>query len=238
MNDEKKIALIIDCDNAKADAIYGIMEELSKYGETNIRRAYGNFAEKSSWGKDILHDYAICPVQQFPYTKGKNATDLAMTIDVMEILYKEDVDIFAIVSSDSDFTPLAMKLRAKAKYVIGFGEKKTPSPFIDSCNSFIYIDKFKKPTKEEAATNSIEKWDKNRLRGHTKIMNAIRKAIIEEMDDDGFAEASRVSNQINRLISLSPKNFGYGKWVQLIRATEYFEEGKNADGKTAFRIKK
>ncbi len=238
MNDEKKIALIIDCDNAKADAIYGIMEELSKYGETNIRRAYGNFAQKSSWGKEILHDYAICPVQQFPYTKGKNATDLAMTIDVMEILYKEDVDIFAIVSSDSDFTPLSMKLRAKAKYVIGFGEEKTPSPFIDSCNSFIYIDKFKKPTQKETATNSIEKWDKNRLRGHTKIMNAIRKAISEEMDDDGFAEASRVSNQINRLISLSPKNFGYSKWLSLIRATEYFEEGKNAEGRPAFRIKK
>lgn len=286
MNDEKKIALIIDCDNAKADAIYGIMEELSKYGETYIRRAYGNFAKKSSWGKDILHDYAICPVQQFPYTQRKNATDLAMTIDVMEILYKEDVDIFAIVSSDSDFTPLAMKLRAKAKYVIGFGEKKTPKPFISSCNEFFPIDEFNKPTEansatnsinkspkitkkeseinttnksekptkeknakntnqkskktpeEKASMNSIEKWDKNRLRGHTKILDAIRKAILEEMDDDGFAEASRVSNQINRLISLSPKNFGYSRWLSLIRATEYFEEGKNADGKTAFRIKK
>jgi hypothetical protein len=142
------------------------------------------------------------------------------------------------VSSDSDFTPLAMKLRAKSKQVIGFGEEKTPQPFIDSCNSFIYIDKFKKPTETDEATSNIEKWDRNKLRGHTKIMNAIRKAINEEAEDDGWALASKISQQINHLISLSPKNFGYAKWPSLIRATEYFEEGKNSKGQPVFRIKK
>lgn len=237
MDTEKKIALIIDCDNAKADAIYGIMEELSKFGETSIRKAYGNWKGSNPW-EEVLHPFAIQPVQQFPYTKGKNATDLAMTIDVMELLFTENIDIFAIVSSDSDFTPLAMKLRAKSKRVIGFGEEKTPPPFIDSCNSFIYIDQFKKPTETDAATNNIEPADRNKLRGDTKIMNAIRQAIMVEADDNGWALASKVSQQINRQISLSPKNFGYAKWQSLIRATEYFEEEKKSKGQLFFRIKK
>ncbi len=237
MNSENKIALIIDCDNAKADAIYGIMEELSKYGETNIRRAYGNWKGSNPW-EEVLHPFAIQPVQQFPYTRGKNATDLAMTIDAMEILFTENVDLFAIVSSDSDFTPLAMKLRAKSKQVIGFGEEKTPQPFIDSCNTFTYIDKFKKPTDSDDSTSTIEKIDKNKLRGNTKIMKAIREAINEKSDDDGWAEASAISQQINQLVRLSPRSFGYTKWAQLIRATEYFGERKNSKGQVFFKNKK
>lgn len=237
MSTENKIALIIDCDNAKADAIYGIMEELSKYGETNIRRAYGNWKGSNPWEK-VLHPFAIQPVQQFPYTRGKNATDLAMTIDAMEILFTENVDLFAIVSSDSDFTPLAMKLRAKSKQVIGFGEEKTPQPFIDSCNTFTYIDKFKEPTESDDSTSTIEKIDKNKLRGNTKIMKAIREAINEKSDDDGWAEASAISQQINQLVRLSPRSFGYTKWAQLIRATEYFGERKNSKGQVFFKNKK
>lgn len=236
MDSEKKISLIIDCDNAKPDAIYGIMEELSKFGETSIRKAYGNWKGNNPW-EDVLHPFAIQPIQQFPYTKGKNATDLAITIDVMEILFTESIDIFAIVSSDSDFTPLAMKLRSKSKKVIGFGEEKTPQPFIDACNSFIYIDKFKKPTDTDATTNDIKQQDRNKLRGNAKIMNAIRTAIKEEAEEAGWAVASKVSQQINRIISLSPKNFGYSKWQSLIRATDYFEESKNSKGQLVFRIK-
>ncbi len=237
MSTENKIALLIDCDNAKADAIYGIMEELSKYGETSIRRAYGNWKGSNPW-EEVLHPFAIQPMQQFPYTRGKNATDLAMTIDAMEILFTENVDLFAIVSSDSDFTPLAMKLRAKSKQVIGFGEEKTPQPFIDSCNTFTYIDKFKKPTENDDSTSSIEKIDKNKLRGNSKIMKAIREAIDEKSDDDGWAEASAISQQINQLVRLSPRSFGYTKWAQLIRATEYFGERKNSKGQVFFKNRK
>ena len=237
MNSENKIALIIDCDNAKADAIYGIMEELSKYGETNIRRAYGNWKGSNPW-EEVLHPFAIQPVQQFPYMRGKNATDLAKTTDAMEILFTENVDLFAIVSSDSDFTPLAMKLREKSKQVIGFGEEKTPQPFIDSCNTFTYIDKFKKPTESDDSTSTIEKIDKNKLRENTKIMKAIREAINEKSDDDGWAEASAISQQINQLVRLSPRSFGYTKWAQLIRATEYFGERKNSKGQVFFKNKK
>ena len=237
MENEKKIALLIDCDNARAEAIWGIMEALSNHGETSIRRAYGNWKQNSAW-EDKLHPFAIQPVQQFANTKGKNATDLAMTIDAMEILFAENVDIFAIVSSDSDFTPLAMKLRAKSKRVLGFGEKKTPQPFIDSCNEFVYVDGFRRPTENGGAADGVEKWDKKRLRSETRVMNAIRKAIDEEMDDDGWALASAVSQQVNRQIPLSPRNYGYVRWAQLVQATEFFETKKNSAGQLCFRLKK
>lgn len=240
MEIEDKIALIIDCDNASAEAIDGIMEELSKYGETSIRRAYGNWEINSTW-KTVLHPFAIQPVQQFPYTKGKNATDLAMTIDVMDMLYTENIDVFAIVSSDSDFTPLAMKLRAKGKMVIGFGEEKTPSAFIYACNLFVFTDKFKgmaeMATMGELA-NSSERYDKNMLRCDTRLMNAIRKAITECQGDDGWSLAATVSQLITRQISHSPKNFGYASWPKLIHATEYFEEGKTSKDQPAFKLKK
>ncbi|MCK9181326.1 MAG: NYN domain-containing protein [Fibrobacteraceae bacterium] len=236
MTTEKIIALVIDCDNAKADSIYGIMEELSKNGITNIRRAYGNWKGNNAW-EEVLHPFAILPIQQFPYTKGKNATDLAMTIDVMDLLYNEDIDVFAIVSSDSDFTPLTMKLRSKGKSVIGFGETKTPQSFIDACNSFIYIDQFKKPTEKEPEANQIDKWDKTKLRRNAKLMKAIQSAIEEEKDDDGWALGSSVSQLINRSISLSPRNFGYAHWATLIQAMEFFDERKNNAGQLQFRTK-
>ncbi|MCQ2125000.1 MAG: NYN domain-containing protein [Fibrobacter sp.] len=242
MESENKIALIIDCDNASAEAIDGIMEELSNHGETSIRRAYGNWENNSLW-KTVLHPFAIQPVQQFPYTKNKNATDLAMTIDVMDILYTENIDVFAIVSSDSDFTPLAMKLRAKGKTVIGFGEEKTPSAFIYACNLFVFTDKFKdsasgdEPYEDESA-NSVARYDKGQLRGDTRLMNAIRKAIQECQDDNGWALAATVSQLVSRKITHSPKNFGYATWPKLIHAMEYFEESKNSKDQPVFRIKK
>jgi len=237
MESEDKIALIIDCDNASAEAIDGIMEELSKYGETSIRRAYGNWEAGSLW-KTVLHPFAIQPVQQFPYTKGKNATDLAMTIDVMDMLYTENIDVFAIVSSDSDFTPLAMKLRAKGKMVIGFGEEKTPSAFIYACNLFVFTDKFKDAGDQDDPTNSVTRYDKGMLRGDTRLMNAIRKAIQESQDDNGWALAATVSQLVSRQITHSPKNFGYATWPKLIHAMEYFEESKNSKEQPVFRIKK
>lgn len=238
MDNEQRIALFIDCDNASVKAIYGIMEELAKYGETGIRRAYGNWHEKNAW-EEVLHDYAIQPFQQFPYTKGKNATDMAMAIDVMDTLYNEDIDVFAIVSSDSDFTPLAMKLRAKSKMVIGFGEEKTPSPFIHSCNLFVFTDKLDEISMEMGEMNhTVERYDKNKLRGDTQLMNAIRQAIDESKEEDEWALAAKVSLQISRRTSMSPKNFGYSTWPKLILATEYFDKRTNDKGQQQFKSKK
>ena len=139
MPNGKKIALLIDCDNVSHNSIEGVLEELAKYGMVNVRHAHGdwNNPSLSGWmGK--LHPYAIRPMQQFAYTKGKNATDSAMIIDAMDLLYSGNVDAFALMTSDSDFTPLVLRILESGMPVYGFGEKKTPQPFVDSCSPFIY----------------------------------------------------------------------------------------------------
>ncbi|VEP13303.1 hypothetical protein H1P_1930004 [Hyella patelloides LEGE 07179] len=134
---ESKIALLIDADNAPASKIEAIVSEIAKYGVANIRKAYGNWKSPGlkAW-EECLHEYAIRPVQQFDYTKGKNATDAAMIIDAMDLLYTQQLDAFAIVSSDCDFTPLVMRILTNGLKVYGFGEKKTPLPFVYACSTF------------------------------------------------------------------------------------------------------
>lgn len=141
MSEESHIALLIDADNCPAAKIEEILDELAKYGVINIRRAYGNWKSPGlkSW-EAVLHEYAIQPVQQFAYTKGKNATDSAMIIDAMDLLYSQKLDGFCLASSDSDFTPLVMRIRANGLKVFGFGEKKTPSPFVNACSKFLYLE--------------------------------------------------------------------------------------------------
>lgn len=141
MTHEAKIALLIDADNCPAAKVDEILDELAKFGVINIRRAYGNWKSPNlrSW-EEVLHDYAIQPVQQFAYTKGKNATDSAMIIDAMDLLYSQRLDGFGIASSDSDFTPLVMRIRANGLKVFGFGEEKTPKPFVKACSRFLYLE--------------------------------------------------------------------------------------------------
>lgn len=136
------IALLIDCENARPGSITGIFGELAGQGTINIRRAYGNWRKHVGW-EPKLHPFAIQPIQQFAYTKGKNASDMCMTIDAMDLLYTERVDCFALVTSDSDFTPLVYKLLSKGKVVIGFGENNPPEPFVKACSMFIHTDRFK-----------------------------------------------------------------------------------------------
>lgn len=140
-DDEASIALLIDADNCPAAKIEQILDELAKFGVINIRRAYGNWKSSNlrSW-EEVLHDYAIQPIQQFAYTKGKNATDSAMIIDAMDLLYTQKLDAFCLASSDSDFTPLVMRIRANGLKVLGFGEKKTPEPFVNACSRFLYLE--------------------------------------------------------------------------------------------------
>jgi len=135
MDKENKIALLIDCDNASSDAIESVLNELAKYGVANIRRAYGNWKNKRLKGwEEKLHMFAIKPIQQFSYTKGKNATDAAMIIDAMDLLYTQNLDAFALVTSDSDFTPLVMRILTNGLKVYGFGEEKTPDAFVNAYN--------------------------------------------------------------------------------------------------------
>ena len=141
VRNEARIALLIDADNSPASKIDVILTELSTFGVTNVRRAYGNWkkSELRGW-EEKLHEHAIRPMQQFDYSKGKNATDMAMTVDAMELLYTEKPDAFGIVSSDADFTPLVMHLRAKGAALYGFGAEHTPRAFVNACSRFMYFD--------------------------------------------------------------------------------------------------
>jgi uncharacterized protein (TIGR00288 family) len=147
------VALFIDADNAPSSKVADVLNELDKLGTVSIRRAYGNWAHGSlhSWRK-VLHEHAIQPIQQFDLIKGKNATDMAMTIDVMDVLYTKSVDVFCLMSSDSDFTPLIMRLRGEGKRVIGFGEAQSPAPFISACSNFHFVDAGAKPKPNSAPT--------------------------------------------------------------------------------------
>lgn len=182
---QARIALLIDADNSPASKIDVILAELAKVGVTNIRRAYGNWKKDGLKGWEaVLHEYAIRPIQQFDYSKGKNATDMGMVIDAMDLLYTDQPEAFGIVSSDSDFTPLVMHLKAKGAQVFGFGAKKTPMPFVNACSRFLYLenlgtapdaDEPEKPAKpEKAAAKSRRK-----TRGPAKDAKEPAVAVVE-----------------------------------------------------------
>ena len=231
------IALLIDCENAKADSIDGILSELAERGTINVRRAYGDWKRQGGW-EEKLHPFAIQPIQQFAYTKGKNAVDMCMAIEAMDLLYTEKVDCFALVTSDCDFTPLVLKLLSKGKSVIGFGESKTPEPFKKACSVFIHTDNFKEASAEDPLPAKGMRKSKNELRGDTELMNALRAAIEAMKGENGFAPMSRVGQYISNHSSLSPKNYGFSRWSDLIRATEYFEETSTEGNHPAFASRK
>ncbi len=191
---ESKIALLIDADNAPASKIDAILSEIAKYGVANIRKAYGNWKNPSlkRW-EDCLHEYAIQPVQQFDYTKGKNATDAALIIDAMDLLYTQKLDGFAIVSSDCDFTPLVMRILTNGLKVYGFGEKKTPLPFVYACSTFLYLETIDQAIDSETAkVNASVKKTGQELKQDTKLMNLLRGAVSSTQDDEGWSSLAKV----------------------------------------------
>ncbi len=218
---KERIALFIDADNAPAKKIDMIVSELAKYGVVSIRKAYGNWKKASIKGwEDVLHEYSIQPVQQFDIVKGKNATDMAMTIDIMDILYTKHIDAFCIVSSDCDFTPLVLRVLSEGKSVIGFGERKAPSPFVNACSRFLYLDDPAKP--EYNGSQGVKQMGKA-LKSDTKLMNLLRNAIDSEQDDDGWAYLGRIGSHISNQASFDSRNYGYKKLGDLIRAIDIFE---------------
>ncbi len=247
MHKEKEnIAMLIDVDNAPASKIEVILSELAKYGVVNIRKAYGNWKNPKSRGWEaVLHEYAIQPIQQFDYTKGKNASDMAMTIDAMELLFTKELDAFCIVSSDSDFTPLVMRILANGLKVYGFGEKKTPMPFVNACSRFLYLENLVSVVEEEEEekrrSSRTPKKDRkksaNELKKDTKLLNALRHAIESTEDEEGWAYLADVGNHISNNTSYDPRNFGYRSWGELIRAIDLFEVKKCGDHRSAFCVR-
>lgn len=221
---DRFVALFIDADNAPASHVDVILNELASFGTVSIRRAYGNWKGErlNSWEK-LLHEYAIQPIQQFDLTKGKNATDIALVIDAMDTLYTRKADVFALVSSDSDFTPLATRLQADGKTVVGFGERKTPSPFVNACSKFLYLDHEASPQESSGNTVSVKKWSAKELKGNTKLVTLLRNAVQAAEGDDGWSPLGRVGSHIANQASFDSRNYGYKKLVDLFKATELFE---------------
>lgn len=222
------IALLIDADNCPASKITDILDELSKYGVINIRRAYGDWKSQNLNGwAEILHDHAIQPIQQFAYTKGKNATDSAIIIDAMDLLHGQKLSAFGIASSDSDFTPLAMRLRAAGHKVFGFGEKKTPPPFVNACTKFLFLESLGQPTTTETpvtAPTPTQRKSTSELRCDTRLVNALRNAVTAISDEEGWAALASVGHHINKgWPAFDQRNYGYSKLGDLVIASELFE---------------
>jgi uncharacterized protein (TIGR00288 family) len=238
VKETKRIALLIDCDNVSHSAIEGVLEELAKYGTVNVRHAHGDWKSPSLSGwADKLHPHAIRPMQQFAYTKGKNATDSAMIIDAMDLLYSDNVDAFALMTSDSDFTPLVLRLLESGVPVYGFGQKKTPKPFVDSCSPFIYIENLVADEEDKAKEGAqTAKKTKAQLRQNTSLVRLLRTAVDQAAGDDGWANMGMVASYVsNNNSSFSSINYGYRKISDLIKATELFNvELKNG---TAMYVK-
>lgn len=238
MAEKKRIALLIDCDNVSHNSIEGVLEELAKYGTVNVRHAHGDWNNQnlSGW-REKLHLHAIRPMQQFAYTKGKNATDSAMIIDAMDLLFSGNVEAFALMTSDSDFTPLVLRMLESGLPVYGFGEKKTPQPFVDACSTFIYTENLDSEKCEKSASSIHQaKKSKNELRGDTALVKMLRTATEQTSDDDGWAHMSKVGHYISNNSSFSPINYGYTKLGDLIRASELFDIEMRKDG-TAMYIR-
>ncbi len=220
------LAVLIDADNANPSIVGGLFSEIAKLGVASVKRIYGNWTSNqlASW-KDTLLEHSIQPVQQFSYTVGKNATDSAMIIDAMDLLYTGHFAGFCLVSSDSDFTRLASRLRESGKAVYGFGERKTPRAFVAACDRFIYTEVFVK--KEEDPEQAVRKrLTAKELRGDTGLVNLIRNAIDTsyESEETEWAELGPVGNYIRKAKNdFDPRFYGYSKLVDLISAIGLFD---------------
>jgi uncharacterized LabA/DUF88 family protein len=239
-NDESKLAVLIDGDNIPSTHVKEMMEEIAKYGSPTIKRIYGDWTKPhlSKW-KNVLLENAITPVQQYGYTVGKNATDSAMIIDAMDILYSGKVDGFCIVSSDSDFTRLAIRLREAGMKVYGIGEKKTPDPFIVACDKFIYIEILKKETQPKDAEWSKEpKAKKESFEKITpRVINLISTTISDAADEDGWAFLGDVGTLLlKKQPNFDPRNFGFQKLTPLINSLKRFDIEQRESTKAKIKL--
>jgi len=235
-----KLAVLIDGDNIPSAYVKEMMEEIAKYGSPTIKRIYGDWTKPhlSKW-KKVLLENAITPIQQYGYTTGKNATDSAMIIDAMDILYSEKVDGFCLVSSDSDFTRLATRLREAGMQVFGIGEKKTPNPFIVACDKFIYIEILKyqaeenEPEFKEHSPSIKESIDKIT----PKDVRFISNTISDIADDDGWAFLGDVGSMLQKKQpNFDSRNYGFQKLTPLINSISKFEIERREDSKGRFKL--
>jgi uncharacterized protein (TIGR00288 family) len=225
-----RIAVLIDADNtSKSDAV-ALLEEVAKYGRPTVKRAYGDWTSNqlSGW-KDRLNSLSIQPVQQFAYTVGKNSTDFALVIDAMDLLYSENVEAFAIVSSDSDFTRLVTRLRESGRTVYGFGTRKTPEALQNACDRFVFLEVLREQPEEAAAHEDATPLP--------ELRTILTQAINDTSNDDGWSRLDAVGSVLNtRYPSFDSRNYGFPRLSALVRAQTYLEVTQ-ADGTTMTRLK-
>lgn len=224
-NDVTRLAVLIDADNASASVVKELLEEVAKYGTATVKRAYGDWTTQNLAGwKQHLHRHAIQPMQQFAYTQGKNSTDSAFIIDAMDLLYAGNVDGFCLVSSDSDFTRLATRMREAGKLVYGLGERKTPEPFIAACDKFIFFEVLRKPAEAAAGTAAMGVPDVPELKG------LLTHAIKETVRDNGWARLATMGSFIGKNhTSFDPRNYGFKKLSELVRSQAYLDVADSPD---------
>ncbi len=231
-----KLAVLIDADNIPYSSVKEMLEEISTHGTPTIKRIYADWTKPTVTGwKNVLLENAITPIQQYSYTSGKNSTDSALIIDAMDILYSEKVGGFCIVSSDSDFTRLATRLREAGMKVIGIGEKKTPSPFIKACDKFVYIEILKAPQEETRDSSSADKQkhDKAILNQiDKKLIKLFADSITDLADENGWAFLGELGNLLlKKSPDFDPRNYGYAKMLPLIRSMNQFEIDERDTGR-------
>ncbi|MEA1984702.1 MAG: NYN domain-containing protein [Euryarchaeota archaeon] len=225
-DENKQLAVLIDADNAQAAIIEGLLSEIAKYGTANVKKIYGDWTDPNliRW-KDCLLKHSIQPMQKFSYTTGKNSTDSALIIDAMDLLYTKNLDGFCIISSDSDYTGLAARIRQDGLIVYGFGEKKTPKSLIAACDKFIYTENLRKDEEEEG-TDQVQQSPKvstNELKGDTKLVSTLRIAVEDSAQDDGWALLSIVGNNlVQKEPDFDSRNYGYKKLGELFKAIGLF----------------
>jgi uncharacterized LabA/DUF88 family protein len=244
---ELRLAVLIDADNIPYANVKGMMEEIAKYGTPTFKRIYGDWTKPTLTGwKSVLLQNAITPVQQYSYTIGKNSSDSALIIDAMDILYTGRVDGFCIVSSDSDFTRLATRLREAGMQVYGIGEKKTPAPFISACNKFIYIEILKKRDKPDSKPITSKKTSRSKIKKSPQLTApvSIVAAIDEDLqklisdsindlgDEDGWVYLGVLGNLIlKKKPDFDPRNYGYKKLIDLIKEIKEIDIDERETGK-------
>jgi uncharacterized LabA/DUF88 family protein len=242
----KRLAVLIDAENANADLVESLLKEIAKYGVANVKRIYGDWTDshQNKW-KNKLNKFAIQPIQQFRYTTGKNSTDSALIIDAMDLLYTGNFDGFCIVSSDSDFTRLACRIRESGLVVYGFGEKKTPEAFISACDRFVYTEILSQieevPVVEQEENNKVKEKDKEiskipasqtaketgndqNLKINKKLIKLFKDAYDAIAEEEEWAHLGAFGGQLTKLSpSFDSRNYGYKKLSDLIRAIDIFE---------------
>ena len=228
MENDKKIAVLIDADNVSDKYIKFIFDEMSNHGTPTYKRIYGDWTKPqlASW-KSVLLNYSITPIQQYSYTTGKNSTDSALIIDAMDILYSKNVDGFCIVSSDSDFTRLAARLREAGMYVIGMGEKKTPTPFISACEKFKYLEVLAGSITDVSVNDEMlekQQVPKEGLANRSEVIKSIKNIIDERSDEEGWIGLGEVGTKLNmRYPDFDTRNYGHSKLSSFILSLNKFE---------------